>query len=217
MSFKYPYLVASGQEFSIISFPEQAAVYELVKSLPDDSIVVEVGTALGGTACLMAAANPKLNINCVDCFSNNFVSDIWGRIHLYGPVRDLGIELDVEASINKINNFFADDPTGQLAFEYITKPYPNITLHKGHSPRDFNNWDKMIDVYMEDAFHENPTLSDNVDFWKNFVRPGGYIIGHDYYAELYPDVVDKFNELILQGWVKISLTENLIILQKPLN
>ena len=217
MSFKYQYPVAPGQIFSIIRFSEQATVYELVKSLPDNSIVVEVGSALGGTACLMAATNPTLSINCVDCFSNNYVSDIWERIDLHGPARGLDTDIDVPAAINTVNNFFAVDPTGQLAFEHITNPYSNITLHKGYSPRDFNNWDKMIDVYLEDALHENPMLHANIEFWKNFVKPGGYIVGHDYDIEFYPDVVSEFNELILQGWIKISLTETLIILQKPIN
>jgi cephalosporin hydroxylase len=217
MSFIYQYPVIPEQIFSIIKYSEQARVYEIVKSLPDNSTVVEVGSALGGTACLIAATNPTLRVNCVDCFLNNYISDIWERIDLNKTIIELKVNIDANNSINIINNFFEIDPTGQLAFEYITKPYSNITLHKGYSPRDFNNWDTMIDIYIEDALHENPMLAANIEFWKKFVKPGGYIIGHDYEPEIYPNVVTEFNKLIQQGWIRISLTETLIILQKPSN
>jgi hypothetical protein len=112
---------------------------------------------------------------------------------------------------------FSADKSGKLVHEHLTKSYSNITQQVGNSPNDFSNWNKEIDVYIEDACHTNPTLNSNIEFWKKFVRPGGFLVGHDYEAELYPDVFAEFNKLIEQGWIKVSLTETLIILQKPLN
>ena len=73
-------------------------------------------------------------------------------------------------------------------------------------------------MYLEDATHHNPVLYENIKFWSNHIKPGGFIIGHDYQnldTGSYPDVISEFNKLIINGWDLISKVHSLIILQKP--
>ena len=76
------------------------------------------------------------------------------------------------------------------------------------------DWVEPIDMYFEDAKHENPVLHSNIDFWIKHIKPNGFIVGHDY-NDLYTDVKSEFNNLIQQGWNLVTKVDALIILQKP--
>ena len=88
-------------------------------------------------------------------------------------------------------------------FKENTKDCPNIVSWQGESPRCAALWDKDIDLYFEDACHQNPVLAENINFWKSFLKPNGIVCGHDYILdsqeslvnERYPDVVKEVDEL----------------------
>jgi hypothetical protein len=194
--------------YGINTVAERELLYSFISKLPNNSVIVEVGTALGGTACIMAATNPTITINCVDSFEGTVGYDYhWTprRIHKTHNLTELDIIID---------NCFSIDMSGKLAFETLTRNFPNIKLWQGQSPIDFLNWDTKIDVYFEDATHQNPTLHTNIDFWCRHIKPAGYIIGHDYSLQN-PDVIIEFNKLIADGWTLITKIDRIIILQKP--
>jgi len=211
--------------FAIMRHTECNMLHCAAKQLADNSVIVEVGSALGGGACIMAAANPNITVNCVEQFQTNNI-EIWNQLkkdihrlyQIYHLARDqvpARTSLDI---VSLIDNCFLTDPTGKLAFELITKNFSNIKLHHGESPINFLNWTQPIDIYLEDATHHNPALHENIKFWSNHVKPGGFIIGHDYQnldTISMPDVVSEFNKLIFNGWDLISKVDSLIILQKP--
>lgn len=210
-------------EFAIMRHTERSVLYSAIKQLADNSVIVEVGSALGGSACIMAAANPTITVNCIEMFQGVRIWDnIKKRVHQsyqnYYSARGqmpTATHLDI---VNSIDNCFLIDPSGKLAFETITKNFSNIKLHTGESPINFLNWIQPIDMYLEDATHRNPALHENIKFWSNHIKPGGFIIGHDYQnldTISMPDVVSEFNKLILDGWDLISKIDSLIILQKP--
>jgi hypothetical protein len=205
--------------FSITTYYERLLLHTFVKELPNNSVIIEIGSALGGTSCLMADANIKNTIHCVEAFSENMVDiynsnkeifaeliGYWFNIH--------NIPIGKNNWIKIIDEYFLIDNTGKLVFEYITKNFNNITLHKAFSPADIQYWNTPIDVYFEDATHYNPELNSNIEFWKNFVKPGGYIVGHDYRTNT-SDVIQEFNNLIYSGYNLITKVDSLIILQKP--
>ena len=212
-------------QFITMHHEEYHAMYSFAKTLSDNSVIVEVGSALGGTACLIASVNPTFKVHSVDCFENNYVFEVWERarpykeaqINNWNLTQHINNRVDAKQWVDDIDALFLTDKSGKLVHDYMTKSYSNITQHVGTSPYDFSNWNTLIDVYIEDAIHTNPTVHSNIEFWKKFVKPGEYIVGHDYEAELYPDVFSEFNELIQLGWIKLSVTGNLIILQKSLN
>ena len=212
-------------EFAIMGHTERSVLYSAVKQLADNSVIVEVGSALGGSACIMAAANPNITVNCIEQFQYNNM-EIWNHVktyihrhyQIYHLARDQ-IPTDTHSNIiSLIDDCFLTDPSGKLAFELITKNFSNIKLHPGESPINFLDWTQPIDMYLEDATHHNPALHENIKFWSDHIKPGGFIIGHDYQnldTISMPDVVSEFNKLILNGWDLISKVDSLIILQKP--
>ena len=211
-------------EFAILSHTERSILHNIISQLADNSTVVEVGSALGGSACIMAAANPKINIVCIEPFHDNIWS--WENqtrpnlaVHMenwivhQNPLKENYLFL-IDPIISYLDLCFKEDPTGCAAFNFITKSFPNIKLFQGESPNICADWTTPIDVYFEDALHANPVLHSNIEFWINHIKPNGFIIGHDY-NELCPDVVSEFNNLMQQGWRLITKVDSLIVLQKP--
>lgn len=207
-------------EFAIMSDSEKKILYNIMSELAPNSCVVEIGAGLGGSSCIMAAANPSSTIMCVEAFHDNnscWVNQV--RPHMDNRIKNWcyhnnAIYEDNLFWISTIDSLFKIDPSGLLAFKAITKQFPNIILCKGESPNDFLNWNKTIDVYFEDSWHENPHLKNNIDLWTTHLKPNGYILGHDY-SDSFPDVRKEFNSLMDIGWKKIALVASLIILQKP--
>jgi predicted O-methyltransferase YrrM len=212
---------------AVMTVGERNILFNLIKKLDDNSKIVEVGSAFGGSACIMAAANPTIEINCIDKFYSDNIYKMWqsGKKYHY---RDINTWYDIHNISNNERKFewyqavdesFNVDLSGKLAFESLTKRFTNIKLHHGLSPLDFLNWKQPIDLYFEDAAHQNPELNLNINFWKEHIKPGGIIVGHDYqvYGEhKFPDVVYEFNNLISNGWNLITKIDSLIILQKPI-
>ena len=207
-------------EFALLSHMERNILHDLILQLDDNSIIIEIGSALGGSACILAAANPTNNIICIEPFHNN----IWSWKNQVKPYLDRHImtwcdlhNTSVENQlswISVIDSCFEEDPLGISAFHAITKDFPNIKLIRGESPYICADWSQPIDVYFEDAMHENPLLHENINFWSRHIKPNGFIVGHDY-DDRCPDVIKEFNKLIEKGWSVISKVQSLIILQKP--
>ena len=220
----YPPEIPVQGEFAILSHAERTMLHHVISQLDNNSNIVEVGSALGGAACIMAATNSTINVLCIEPFHNN----IWSWQNQIRPYLTQHIEgwcksqklsknhyLFLSSSvIPHIDLCFERDPLGILAFNFITNQFPNIKLLQGESPNICADWTTPIDLYFEDAMHTNPVLHSNIDFWTKHIKPNGFIIGHDY-NELCPDVVSEFNNLIQQGWSLIAKVEYLIVLQKP--
>jgi hypothetical protein len=229
--FDYSFLGNSPEShYAIMQHTEKYLLRAIVSKLPDNSVIVEVGSALGGTACLMAEVNPTLTIHCMEAFQTNL--NIWKSQRKH--VLDFVLPLDENCNIlpvnerhelfknyiDRIDECFSNDISGKLAFKAITEKYPNIILHEGHSPENSLDWNQPIDLYFEDAAHINPYLQTNIDFWTKHIKPGGFIVGHDYAKVLSDgtkvDVAEEFNKLIAQDWDLVAKIDSLIILQKPI-
>ncbi len=63
-----------------------------------------------------------------------------------------------------------------------------ITPLQRYSPRDFRSRDRKIDLFSEDSVHQNPTLTENIDFWSSFLKLTGIACGDDYRPRL-PNVI----------------------------
>jgi hypothetical protein len=79
-------------------------------------------------------------------------------------------------------------------FRSFTEKCPNIISLQGFSPQDFADWDKSIDVYCLNIDGQNTIIEENINFWSNFVKPGGIICGFGY-TEEFPDVRGKVDNL----------------------
>ena len=59
------------------------------------------------------------------------------------------------------------------------KLYPNIQLHKVNV-EDLIDFDKEIDLFIEDSSHRNPQLANSLNNWLPKVKINGLALLHDY-------------------------------------
>ena len=171
---------------------ELRGIEALAKSAPEKACIVETGSLFGLSSFTWATSAPEgSTVYCID----PWVREPWI------------IEL-VEKAIPGC------PPFGRDAFEKFTAGCKNIIPLQGYSPGDFRNWNTPVDIFFDDAIHENPYLRRNLRFWLTFMKPGGIMCGHDYSAE-WPDVVTEVDKLAHELGVKVQTCERLWWIEIP--
>jgi UDPglucose 6-dehydrogenase len=187
----------------IQAIPEIDSLEKIVKLLPENPTIVEIGTYLGGTTRRLAKVRPDSNITTVD------------RCNL-GPDSNWNEPYNDYVRTYIVEKVLQDDVSKQHLLNNIGR-FNNINFIEGFSPECLINWDKPIDLYFEDGDHFNPALSKNLNFWSRFVKPGGYMAVDDYCDEC-PDIIvelDKFIKLT-DEWELVLQDRRLRILRKKI-
>jgi hypothetical protein len=152
-----------------MSARELKAIAAVAKSAPERGKIVEIGSLFGRSSWTWAKnAHPSVTIYCIDPWQKN------------AGVRPLEEKHQVRY--------------GLPAFEKFTAGCSNIVAKQGYSPRDFLTWSEEIDVFFDDAVHQDPVFSENLVFWRRFLKPSGIVCGHDY-RPAFPDIVAGVNKL----------------------
>lgn len=142
---------------------------ELAKQVPEDGLIVEVGSWMGqSTQCW--SMNTKAQVIAIDLWK-------WMPKTYDGPHEDL---VDLH-----------DDPYTQ--FLRNTMHLENVTpMVRESSGGDWEHGD--IDLVFIDAMHQNPWVRDDIGYWEPKVKPGGIICGDDY-APMFPAVIEESKAL----------------------
>ena len=146
---------------AMMTVPEIIFLKEIVSGIPPDSIVFEIGTAVGGSATIMALANPNIKIYTVDLFSVNGESTDLVNIE-YNRVKDIlskynNVEVLCGNARSDFNNWNTEL---DLYFEDGTHFDP--VLHD-----NLNRWSSFIKigglllVHDHNKFH--PDVEKNID------------------------------------------------------
>lgn len=135
---------------------DQLQAIECVASLvPEDGVAVEVGSLFGRSSWAWAKSVPaSAQVYCIDPWAGN------------EGIRNMEAQYGVTY--------------GREQFEAYTADCPNIVPTQGYSPRDFEDWQRPIDLYYEDAVHTDPIFSRNIDHWCGLLKPTGIACGDDY-------------------------------------
>jgi predicted O-methyltransferase YrrM len=170
-----PPLFGSGNVPGYLSKNDMLAIYELCKKLPNNGIIVEVGSFLGKSAVEFAksvkALKKDFQIISIDSFNS--------------PLSILH-DLLTEA------NF--DLPPGNNQFEifkYYVRDYKNIRPLKAFVNQTFQ-FDQKINLVFEDSDHSAAALTYALPFWFDRLEIGGVLAGHDYHMPEVQTSVDTF-------------------------
>ena len=187
-------------KFALMSQKEKHFLFDFLSD-KGKITVLEIGTFLGASAAIMAAANKNAKIYSIDDYN-----------HKHDDHKPEVVDM--------ISSLFGDQNRSIDLVRNLTKEYGNIIFYRGKSPRDFLTWNEDIDIYLEDGTHKNPLLSDSVRFWSRFIKPNGYLILHDYRPFLKPDHPSRFQDVIdlenqlSSDFKRINCVDSLLILQK---
>jgi hypothetical protein len=185
---------------------ERVALHMLAEGLEKNSVVVEVGAFLGGSAAVMANANKDIFIYSFDLFSGKLSRDQFHRKYQKERV-DLALGENCPRTIENV----AD----------LNKQYTNIKFYQGISPDEFLDWNTAVDFYFEDGNHRMPYIQKNLEFWGGNLKVGGHLLCHDYRPWLEEsdpyrclDVETSVNDLTKKNFKIVGDFEGLILLEK---
>jgi len=174
-----------------MSEDELRGIEKLAQKVPKQGCVVEVGSLYGLSSFTWATSvDPSVTVHCIDPW-----------------VREPWIIALVESNPSC-------PKFGFEAFRTFTASCPNIVPHKGYSPRDFKNWDRPVDIFFDDAVHQNPFIRESLRFWLTKMQPGGIMCGHDYCKE-WPDVIIEVNRLACDLGVAVHTRQWLWWIELP--
>jgi predicted O-methyltransferase YrrM len=153
--------------------PSQLAVIEhFAKHVPENGIIVEIGSFAGRSAWHWAKACPTATVYAVDSWDTTVYSKYRKRREdLRGTRIDKNI---VECTLED--------------FLLNTRDCSNIVPVKARSPdlpADILEKLSQVDLVYIDDSHKNPEFENNFEFWRQRVKPGGVFCGDDFRV---PDV-----------------------------
>lgn len=190
-------------EVTLMDGLEKVALHIFAQGLSANSKIVEVGTFMGGSSAIMANANPNINIDSIDAYVDQHDRDN----PAINSMLDKYLGNGGKRTVDKVRDLLVQ--------------YKNIKLHSGYSPRDFENWNTEIDVYVEDGLHHDPYLTNNVKFWLPKLKSNGYVVFHDYRPFLpaghrgrFKDLERIVDNLLNTDYEQIAKISSLLILQK---
>jgi hypothetical protein len=153
-----------GQPFTKWALNEPLDRLQLAKiaqCLSKDSIVVEIGTYLGAAMATMSTINSQIEIHAYDLFE----SEIDHRYYNRARTRLMALGVGQVRTLANVSKLLA--------------PWPNIQLHQV-TAEERPEFDRTIDVFIEDSSHRNPQLRRSLDTWLPRIRSGGLALLHDF-------------------------------------
>ena len=172
-------------------FPgELFLIQALVQSLEEnDAVVVNIGAGVGTGSLGMVEMRPSIQAYTVD-------------ISAGGPFGGLG---------NEVNAFHAAGLKCPLQIlgdsQQVWQSWPEISH------------DKLIDLIFIDGDHAAEGLQRDIDGWLQFVKPGGYVLYHDYQSVNWGDVT-KIVDLNMNNnpdWHHVLTVDTLIAFRHSLH
>lgn len=180
----------------IMSVPGQLTEREvrrilyLAGSVPQGGTIIETGSLYGRSTLAWSEGAPRAVVFAIDPWEPaQWITD-WVQGPLNAP------------------------PFSQEAFQNYTRKSKNIIAIRGYSPDCVSHWVDPIDIYFDDAVHEDPGFSKNVDFWLQFLKPGGIFCGHDFRYN-YTDITRRALETASAWGTDLNITDNLFWIRKP--
>ena len=171
----FPSLFGPGDVPGYLSEEDMQAITELVSMLPQNGLLVEIGTFLGKSAVEWAKniqqQSKDYKIICIDSFNS--------PIEI---LRDLLQEAE----------FTIPEADSQLTmFKHYTKEFSSVQPLEAFFDKDFE-FNQTIDLVFEDSDHSQRALNYALPFWWQRIRPGGILSGHDYWGREIKTAVDTF-------------------------
>ena len=149
---------------SLLPIQDKKLLVAIAKLLKPNSILLDIGTFLGGSATILAHANANIKIISMDSYEYGGWSwdDIALTEYVCGKSKIRNLE---NVTSSNFNNF------------------KNILFLEGKSPYSFKKQEKNpfeVDVYIEDSTHNEPNFSDNLSYWNPKIKKNGLLVLHDY-------------------------------------
>ena len=172
--------------FGAFKPPEGKRMYEIASALPQDAVIVEVGTFWGRSASLLGqiAMDRGYSLTCVDKFDPFPKAAWWAK---KGDGRD-----------KVLGNLLGRD----IAFTLMA-------MDSAEAARRFVGG---IDLLHIDGDHRYPGVRADCDNWLPKLKPGGYVLFHDFARHGHRGVGRAVKEL--EGYEDLGVAFSMKVLRK---
>jgi predicted O-methyltransferase YrrM len=140
----------------------------LAQRVPENGIIVEVGSFMGRSSWALAKSCDKtVNVICVDAWPPyTFNNEDLKKLSAYQE----GMEFDISHFRKNISDC------------------PNIEVMEGCSTEIPWEKERLIDLIFIDGDHESPGVNNDLECWFERLKPDGIFSGHDFNVGVFPDV-----------------------------
>lgn len=154
----------------MLSLPEGVALYTIAKSLPKDSVAVELGCYAGlSSSFIISGLKAGSKLFSIDPFDTNEISQE-KLIKKYKDINYKKIEIGImKNKPKKVAVLNALNKVGPKKFKLLT----------GYSLQVVKRWNKKIDFLWIDANHDYLAVKSDFLAWSKFIKKGGIIAFHD--------------------------------------
>ena len=168
------------------SIRQRLALYEIARDSVKNKCFVEIGSYLGATAVVLAAAMSRQTdgvVYCIDTWENDAMSEgAWSTYEVF--------MMNIQP------------------WTSIIKPIKGLSSQVGLPVGDGE-----VDLVFIDGDHAYQAVKLDVERYAKFVRPGGFLVFHD--QAFYPSVTKVVGELLeCGGWYIWRSIENITFLKR---
>jgi predicted O-methyltransferase YrrM len=151
---------------------ELEVIARVAAEAPKYGAIVEIGSFAGRSSVHWAAnSEPSVKIFCIDPF-DAFV-DEYSLAHIHGVAADV-----------------AGRPSGDLFVQHTSAWAHRLTPIAQTSPPPM--WDRPADIIFVDGDHSAEGVTRDLEFWIDWLTPGGLLLGHDWDDARVREAVEAF-------------------------
>lgn len=200
--------------FANISVDDRKLLYRVSKILPENSVIVDNDSGLGGTTCILASANPSSTVYGLERFHSPHIQALYGSVSQWidGQIADWCVENNHKNTlghdlVREVKELMTVDPTGRKSWIHLASNYRNITLLQDHADMFADN---SVDLYVQNHCSDNPYLMDKLSYWLPKIKSKGYLVIQPFSN----DVSTTVDELITNDWKLVEKKENIVVLRR---
>ena len=179
-----------SEAFGYLKMEELILLMRLVKSLPDNPLVVNIGAGVGTSTMAILEARDDSFVVSVDLYTG--VRPEGGLGNEYLQVKEAGL-LDRRAEICSDSVI-----AGKDWFDNKNEPW----------------WRRKVDMIFHDAMHDEVGVTAEIEAWLPRVRAKGIIAVHDYTSDYWGGVVKVVDDLLRSKYRFIDCADTLIAFRK---
>lgn len=140
--------------------PELELIARTAAAVPKDGAIVEIGSFAGRSSVHWAANSDRsVKIYCIDPF--DAIVDEYSLEHIQGLADEV-----------------AGRPSGELFEQHTAAWAERLTPIAVASPP--STWKHPADVIFVDGDHSAEGVARDLEFWIDWLKPGGSMLGHDW-------------------------------------
>ena len=179
-----------SNSFGFLTLAEIELLDQLVKTLPKDPLIINLGAGVGTTAMTILEARDDAFVVTVDQRCDE---------HPLGGLENEHHIIRAAKWLHRREGICSESATaGKNWWHYKEESW----------------WRRKVDMIIHDAAHEYDPITAEIKAWLPRVRAKGIIVAHDYSSSDWPDVVAVMDELVRSEFEYVDLVDTLIAFRK---